>query len=243
MSIKFKVVNFITAFLIKNKRYLYYWYMQFKLRKKERIRLSISYLYRIEHNNKFLLVKGNRINQFQPVGGVYKKRDSANTIFNELGVTHDSKSFGTDTKLTDDLRVFVKPSNLVKFIKWFESAKDRETNYKREFNEELLENEILPKDLFFTFDTENINVHYSKVKWDKFFQCHGMFIADIIIPHFNQEQEEAIKNLYEKYNDKNDKNSLFVWVNDEEIRRLGHIYGANKTQFKISETAEWTLNN
>src|SRR5437868_1126300 len=37
-----------------------------------KIRMSISYLYQIEVQGKYLLVKGHRIpNQFQPVGGVY----------------------------------------------------------------------------------------------------------------------------------------------------------------------------
>ena len=38
------------------------------------IRISISYLFRIKVKGKYLLVRGDRIkNQFQPVGGVYKR--------------------------------------------------------------------------------------------------------------------------------------------------------------------------
>ena len=48
------------------------WYQQLKYRKKE-IRLSFSYLFKIQIDGKYLLIKGNRLkNQYQPVGGVYK---------------------------------------------------------------------------------------------------------------------------------------------------------------------------
>ena len=36
------------------------------------IRFSISYLYRIKIDDKYLLIKGSKIEQLQPVGGVYK---------------------------------------------------------------------------------------------------------------------------------------------------------------------------
>lgn len=33
-------------------------------------RMSISYLFKIKIDNKYLLIKGNRIEQYQPIGGV-----------------------------------------------------------------------------------------------------------------------------------------------------------------------------
>lgn len=40
--------------------------------KNEEIRVSAAYLFRIKIENKYLLVKGNKISQYQPIGGVYK---------------------------------------------------------------------------------------------------------------------------------------------------------------------------
>ena len=57
------------------------WYQQLKYRKKE-IRLSFSYLFKIQIDGKYLLIKGNRLkNQYQPVGGVYKYYPEAKPAF------------------------------------------------------------------------------------------------------------------------------------------------------------------
>ena len=51
------------------------------------IRVSVSYLVRIEHKGRFLLIRGSRYpDQFQPVGGVYKFNPSAVSLFNKWGV-------------------------------------------------------------------------------------------------------------------------------------------------------------
>ncbi len=61
--------------------------------RKELVRLSISYLFKIEIDGKFLLIKNkNRIDQFQPVGGVYKYYNEVTSEFEKLKVTSDRGS-------------------------------------------------------------------------------------------------------------------------------------------------------
>src|SRR5690242_2262007 len=62
--------------LIKNRAFLKLYWDCYKPWVSSEIRLSISYLYRIEMNGKYLLIKSYRIpNTYQPVGGVYKYYD------------------------------------------------------------------------------------------------------------------------------------------------------------------------
>ena len=84
-------------------------------RRNERIRLSCAYLFRIKSGSKYLLIKGNRIDQYQPVGGVYKTYQSFQKTCNELGVTSEKeKSFYEK----NDLRVYVLGKNVMRFIKY-----------------------------------------------------------------------------------------------------------------------------
>ena len=50
------------------------------------IRVSISYLFQIKVDGKYLLVKGNRIDQYQPVGGVFKMLPSFKQIKHDLKI-------------------------------------------------------------------------------------------------------------------------------------------------------------
>lgn len=50
------------------------------IHRSEDIRFSIAYLYKIEIDDKYLLIKGSKIEQLQPVGGVYKVCSSFSTI-------------------------------------------------------------------------------------------------------------------------------------------------------------------
>lgn len=54
----------------------------------------------------------------------------------------------------DDLRFRVKGKYALDVIKWFESRKDRETTYDREFNEELIEDHGFDKDIFYPNHSE-----------------------------------------------------------------------------------------
>lgn len=102
------------------------------------IRLSISYLYRIKINDKYLLVKSNHDGNWQPVGGVYKTLPGSEKIFEELNVQPD-RVFQTEKGIAKcDLRVHVNGKNVIPFLRWFDSGEDRELSPWREFCEELI---------------------------------------------------------------------------------------------------------
>ncbi|MFR7650579.1 MAG: hypothetical protein ACLUYK_04905, partial [Eggerthella lenta] len=54
-------------------------------KQKKRIRISAAYLFRIKIDERYLLILGGNIDQYQPVGGVYKFFPSAKIIREELG--------------------------------------------------------------------------------------------------------------------------------------------------------------
>jgi len=124
----------------------------FKKRPRKRIRLSYSYLYRIQFGGRYLLVRdGQGRNQYQPVGGVYKY-DSEHVDLEDLFEGIPDGVFGTTPNLSDDLRIIISTKKLEKFNEWFSSNEGRENIFDlgREFREELVDNGILDRELFKT---------------------------------------------------------------------------------------------
>ena len=118
----------------------------------KRIRVSVSYLIRVKVGEKFLLVKGEKINQWQPVGGVYKTFKDTESALSDLSVKYDDESTPHRPGCERDLRINLPRRNIIKFIRWFESGKEREVGPWREFYEELIETNILPqKEFHFIF--------------------------------------------------------------------------------------------
>ena len=74
-------IGFIAVSAIINFKYL--WLIVSILTKRtDYIRFSIAYLYRIQIEDKYLLIKSNRIKDFyQPVGGAYKYFANASDLF------------------------------------------------------------------------------------------------------------------------------------------------------------------
>lgn len=102
------------------------------------VRLSISYLFRIKINGKYLLVKNRKGNYYQLVGGAYKYYKSSEKVFRKNEVKPD-RYFETEHGIAkNDLRFRLPGKNVINIIKWFNSREDRETSQWREFCEELL---------------------------------------------------------------------------------------------------------
>ena len=70
------------------KQLWFYFQTQFLYRKKE-IRLSIAYLFRINIDGKYLLVKSRLKPIYQPVGGAFKTLPGSEKIFEKLQVRPD----------------------------------------------------------------------------------------------------------------------------------------------------------
>lgn len=220
----------------QNRNYLKLFFPVFIFKFNHKIRISISYLFRISCDNKYLLVKGSRINQYQPVGGVYKHLDRSSDYLSRIGLTPDHDNFAYEEKIKNDLRKFTWGRNIFSVIYWFNKHQDRELSPWREFHEELVKSDILPQDIFPFIFYRHIRQCVTPLRYSSYFKCFEVLIADIyeLVP--TEEQAAALKQLITSPCD--DK---FIWVDKETIEREGHDIRAGKTAFKIAETAKWTI--
>lgn len=152
-------------------------------------RVSIAYLFRVKIDNKYLLIKGNRIEQFQPVGGVYKYHKSFKDTFDTLGLRPENNSSFFEK---NDLRLYVKGKNLSKFVSWFESRKNREVTIDREFKEELIDSHIFDDDLLKKVDFEFLKQVNNGIRYSTHFGCKELLIFDIYDVLF---EDEAVKEM------------------------------------------------
>jgi len=104
--------------------------------------VTIAYLYRIEINGQYLLIRRHKKDRpgFQPVGGTYKHmRDETRELFDKLGI-EPCNYIPRDEDTDQDMRLIIrKRKNLRAFMEWFDSRKNRELDPWREFYEELIE--------------------------------------------------------------------------------------------------------
>ena len=156
------------------------------------IRLSISYLYSIELDGKYLLVKGNRIdNQFQPVGGVYKFYDEAKPELEKFKYTLDTCMNNNDDP--NDLRIRIKGRYLLKFMQWFQSMNDREYDPRRELEEELITTGLIPESFLKGIKYRKKYTHNNGIKFSTHLQCDEFLYSDIFELKLNDEQKQLIK--------------------------------------------------
>lgn len=177
------------------------WFLSQILYSKENIYVSFSYLYRIEVDGKFLLVRGNRLpNQYQPAGGVYKYYDEAKSFLTELKYTPNTE-MGNGNE-TDDLRLSMKGKYFLKFMEWFLAMKDREYDPTREFAEELIETDILPENEFRKIKYRKVWEHNVGFTWSQPLRKHEVIYADIFELKLTERQKEIIRNAAQNHPDK-----------------------------------------
>ncbi|GLZ37144.1 hypothetical protein [Actinokineospora sp. NBRC 105648] len=197
------------------------------------IRVSFSYLFRIEDEGKFLLVRGRRLDQFQPVGGVYKANASASGRFRDWGVQSDDL-IPIDTVSGKDIRLRVPGRHLYAFFRWFESGKDRETSPWREFYEELIATEVLPSREFPYLYHNFVRREVRPLRYSDHAQSLELLVADVYELKPTDAQLTVLRET------KNGDSPDFRWSTPDEIKRRGATPGQNQT-IQISETADWTL--
>jgi len=173
-------------------------------------RISVAYLFRIKINNKYLLIRGNRIEQFQPVGGVYKYYSSFGDKYNQMQLRQDDNSNFYEN---GDLRIFVKGKFLLRFLNWFDSKENREITVEREFREELLKTGILQEVFLKDVRYEYVKCVNKGIDFSPHFKCFQMLIFDIFTVHIDN--EDAISQI-ESYAG---KNGDLVLVSFDEIER------------------------
>jgi hypothetical protein len=200
--------------------------------RKKHIRFSISYLYKIKVDDKYLLVRGNRLkDQFQPVGGVYKRHKSSDALFKKYKIL-DDEYMPIDDISKDDLRILVPGINVLKFLKWFNSKEDRELSPEREFQEELVKPGIVSKKNFDKIDYEHLRTVETKIQYSEYFQCKEILIADIYEVNLNDKQVKELRKLQTKSSKK------FIWRDAQSIRKRGF----NKEEHvRISNSSKWIL--
>ncbi|MGE8057039.1 hypothetical protein ACQKOD_24630 [Bacillus mycoides] len=203
-----------------------------KYRNKD-IRFSISYLFRIKVGSQYLLVKGNRINQYQPVGGVYKFYPGITDSFKKWGIKDDD-CIEIDDHSKSDLRIRVPGKNVMKFLKWFRGKTSREISANREFIEELIDTNILPLNHFHKLNYQFVKQIPNSIAYEKRFNCYQILIADIYELILNDEQEAQLNLL------QSNSSEEYIWATEDLIRNLGVVKKANNTK-NISPTAEWIL--
>jgi hypothetical protein len=210
------LIGYWIGIIISNWNMLWIWLQCNTIYFNKKIRVSISYLYRIKVDDKYLLIQSNRIKgQYQPIGGVYKRFNTASDVFDKLKIV-DVSGYAADKDGRNDLRVKVPSKNLVKFIKWFESREDRELDPLREFYEELVGVGILSKENFPHFNYKFIRQVRTNIHFSEHFQCSEMLIYNIyeLLPNEKQLQELGELNT--------SKRKDIRWFTYDEINALGH---------------------
>ncbi|MHA7306385.1 SMODS-associated NUDIX domain-containing protein [Arthrobacter sp. TMN-49] len=199
-----------------------------------RVRVSISYLYRIRVDNEYMLIKGKRFEQFQPVGGVYKFHPSSLGMRTQLDV-RDDELLAPDQISDQDLRVRVKGKHLLAFIRWFEKGIGRETDGWREFYEELVASGILPEQEFRSVRYDRIRRHYEPMRFSEWARSKEILIADIFELLPSPQQLEALKELRVA------EHPEILWATESQIQRNGVVVGSSSQTTTIARTASWTL--
>lgn len=204
----------LVTILFKEKAFLKLYWDCYKPFKNPNLRLTISYLYNIEIQGRYLLVKSKRIaNTYQPVGGVYKYfHPEATNDLNCIGAIPDN-AIPNDDISESDLRMKLRNRrNLAKFLKWFFSLKEREWDPWREFYEELVATGILPENEFHYIHYELVGEHFEPIHFDTHFKVDTFKYADIYTPKFvSEKQKEELKKL------RFVNSSEFIWATEDEI--------------------------
>lgn len=209
------------------------WFQSKFLHRNHSLYLSFSYLYRIELDGKYLLIKGNRLkDRYQPIGGVYKYYSEAKPALEKIDYKPDSSV--VNNAETDDLRIRIQGKNLLEFYDWFLSMKDREYDPTREFYEEVIKTKLLPEDKFRNFKYRKVLVHNvgvtKSIVRDRGYE---VIYADIFELNLDDEQKRIIRESVMKNPD------LLCLVTAEEIR---HRQREGHAEMDIANNSPWLLN-
>ena len=217
-------VSFLATTIFHNRLRMKIW-LQSLLRWNKSIRLSCAYLFRIKYDSKYLLIKGNRIDQYQPVGGVYKYYSSFNELKTKLELRDETKNRFYES---GDLRQITKGKYLVKFLDWFDTKKNREVTVIRELIEELQSEEICIEQFIKSVKIEYLKTVKEEIKYSQHFKMDEQKIFNIYEAEISEKILEKILN-----------SDRYCLVEVEEIERLRCTRdGLSK---KISETSKYII--
>lgn len=200
---------------------------------RSRIRVSVSYLYRIKVGTDYMLIRGHRFQQFQPVGGVYKILPKSTTILSKFQALDDDL-VPVDPKSQHDLRLRIPSAHLIGFMRWFESGTDREVGPWREFQEELIATGILPAETFRTASSRFVARTIRPLRYSPRAAAYELLVADIFELAPTDEQEECLRRMRDAGHQE------VLWATESQIRRQGAVPGKNQS-VEIGAHAEWVI--
>ncbi|MCB1097254.1 MAG: hypothetical protein KDN22_16900 [Verrucomicrobiae bacterium] len=203
--------------------------------KNDRIRFSISALVRIQIDDQYLLVMGNRVPKFQPVGGVLKFYPDAFKDLESCGMQADNM-FCPDKDNQDDLRLLIPGQRLPDFLSWYESGKERERDPWREFCEELITTGLLDAATFPYARFQYLGQKRMGIERSDHIQGYECRIAEIFKLVPTKTQVTALRRLIEE----EPTQDRYTWATAETIRSQG-IIPKQQTTANISDTAQWIL--
>jgi hypothetical protein len=207
----------------------------------KKIRFSMSYLYRIKVEDKYLLVKNNNYGHFQLVGGKYKiLEDTRSKLKTDFDAMDDPKLPNSGI-MKDDFALFIPAKNAMKFLDWFNKGVDREVSHWREFYEELI---VGDGENFLSLENfPYVNYNYrgkvlTPIKrtpgWD---DCYEILQYDILDLVPTPEQRQELKSLFLKGN-----SSKIKWASSNLIDSLGHDPISKNKDYDIGHHTKWALN-
>jgi hypothetical protein len=194
------------------------------------VRFSIAYLYKIKINDKYLLIKGSKIEQLQPIGGVYKTCSSFSTIERKLNIIFESEQGFYER---NDLRFCTKGKNIRKVLKWFDSRENREVAVYREFYEEIIKNNVLPIEVLSSMEIEFLKQIKPKMSYSKHFKKNEILLFDIYEIHLTNEDVDMICKYVEE------KNDLIKLVAREDIEK--ECINIRGKSFKIGSHSQYII--
>lgn len=203
------IISLIYSRWVDFRRWFFYKFHKYNLPPESlgKLRISYAYLLRVRVDNRYLLVKG-KYNKYQPPGGVYHYFD--NVIERNYGFERDNTH--GDEK---DIRGTIEYKYLRSFLQWVKNGENRETGFNREFQEELIQSNILDKELFSNIEGEFICRKFKGIEFSDHHQIYELLIFDIYDIKLDHIQKEYLKNLQNYIDDR------YVIVSSEVIKSRG----------------------
>ncbi|HFI0621299.1 TPA: hypothetical protein ACGO3V_000762 [Streptococcus suis] len=218
------IISFLASTIFHNRRRLKIWF-QSLLRWNKNIRLSCAYLFQIKYNDRYLLIRGRRIDQYQPVGGVYKYHDSFKRLKEKLELKDES-----ETRFYEggDLRLTTKGKHLIKFLDWFDTRKNREVTVVRELIEELEPAGIFIERLVKETQVEYLKTIKEPIMFSTHFQMDELKIFEIF-------EAEIPKDILDKILESED----YCIIEAEDIER--NCFTKDGLSKRISATSKYII--
>lgn len=207
--------------------------------KKQYIRFSMSYLYRIKVNDKYLLVKNSNWNHFQFVGGKYKRLPQTQGFLQGEFEAKDDLKMQTTGLMKDDFAIFIPAKKAISFIDWFNLGMNREISHWREFYEELIEGKarVLSQRTFPYVNYNYIGTVTTPIRKTPGWNCYEILQYDILDLIPTPDQLKELETLQALGN-----TDYIKWADEELINCLGYCNRSKKTLYNIGHHTKWALN-